>query len=178
METIATAIDGVRLATLTSHADARGSFCEAFRASWFGGGRSWVQWNVSRSNAGVLRGLHFHRLQTDYWFVVDGLLQVALVDLRPDSISHRQALCLELDGAVPSGLIIPPGVVHGYRALRDTTLMYLLDREYNGSDECGVRWDDPALGLAESWYAGPKPVLSARDAAAPMLHEAISRSTA
>ncbi|MGA2500049.1 MAG: dTDP-4-dehydrorhamnose 3,5-epimerase [Tepidisphaeraceae bacterium] len=173
METIATAIDGVRLVRLACHADARGSFCEAFRASWFGGDRPWVQWNFSRSKAGVLRGLHFHRQQTDYWFVVDGLLQVALVDLRPDSISHRQSLCMELDGAVPSGLIIPPGVVHGYRALRHTTMMYLLDQEYNGADEYGVRWNDRALGLPESWYGGPQPVLSSRDAAAPMLHEAI-----
>src|ERR1700728_1040357 len=61
-------IDGVKLAKLTVWEDERGSFFEAFRASWFTEQRQkWVQWNVSRSTGSVVRGLHFHKLQTDYW---------------------------------------------------------------------------------------------------------------
>lgn len=167
-----TSIRGVQLTELVLRADERGTFAEAFRASWFPGERRWVQCNVSRSKAGVLRGMHFHRRQTDYWLVVEGTLQVGLVDLRVGSPSHRQAICLELDGSDPRGLIIPAGVLHGYRATRDATVMYLMDQEYDATDEFGVRWDDQALGLPEAWYAGPRPTLSPRDTSAPLLRDA------
>ena len=173
MPLIDTAIAGVQLLKPTCFQDGRGFFFEAFRASWFAGDRRWVQWNVSRSNAGVLRGLHFHRRQTDYWLVVDGSAQVALVDARNSSPTYRHAICLTLDIADPQGLIIPPGVLHGYRAVRDATVMYLLDQEYDASDEHGVRWDDRELGLPEAWYVGPTPVLSPRDANAPTWAEAM-----
>jgi dTDP-4-dehydrorhamnose 3,5-epimerase len=172
---LATALDGVQLVRPTLHGDSRGLFYEAFRASWFAGDRRWVQWNVSRSAAGVVRGLHFHRRQTDYWLVVEGRMRVALVDVRPDSPTRRQAVCVELDGAEPQGLIIPPGVLHGYRALRDLTVLYLLDQEYDSTDEYSVRWNDPALGLPAVWYEGPAPTLSPRDAGAPPLAEQLGR---
>ena len=175
MAILGTSICGVQLVKPMRHEDTRGEFCEAFRASWFSGGRQWVQWNVSRSKAGVLRGMHFHRLQTDYWWLADGSIRVGLVDLRPESLTVRQATCLELDSDDPMGLIIPPGVLHGYRALRDAVVMYLMDQEYSGADEYGVRWDDPALGLPDDWRAGPPPVLSPRDAAAPTLGEVLGQ---
>src|ERR1700684_3881455 len=66
-------IDGAKLTKLTVWEDERGSFFEAFRASWFAEQRQrWMQWNVSRSTGSVVRGLHFHKLQTDYWHVVAG----------------------------------------------------------------------------------------------------------
>jgi dTDP-4-dehydrorhamnose 3,5-epimerase len=163
------AIDGVRLVRPQAHADARGWFFEGFRASWFGPQQRWVQWNVSRSVAGVLRGLHFHRLQTDFWIAVDGRILAGLYDLRPGSPTQGRGMCVELSGAQPGGLLIPPGIAHGYRALTDATLMYLLDQEYSGSDEYALRWDDPALGMPAAWLAEPPPVISARDAAAPSL---------
>jgi len=170
-----TSLPGVLLANLSPHDDDRGTFAEIFRASWFPGDRRWVQWNVSRSRAGVLRGLHFHLQQTDYWFLVEGSLLVALVDLRPNSPSYRRALCLEMHTGVPQGVIIPPRVLHGYRALRDVTTMYLIDRDYSGGDEYGVRWDDPDLGLPETWRGGPPPLLSPRDAGAPSLADVLDR---
>src|SRR5687768_6664277 len=65
-------IDGAVLLPLTSHPDERGSFTEVYRRSWLPGGKEMVQGNLSFSKAGVLRGLHFHRRQADYWFVVQG----------------------------------------------------------------------------------------------------------
>ncbi len=167
------AIRDVKLCQLQRHADSRGAFCEAFRASWFTGQRQWSQWNISRSGANVLRGLHFHRLQTDYWTVTGGHVVVALVDLRPDSASYRHGLCLEMREEDGLSLLIPPGVLHGYRALVDSTVMYLVDREYTGQDEFGVHWADRDLGLPESWYAGASPVLSPRDASAPRLADVL-----
>jgi dTDP-4-dehydrorhamnose 3,5-epimerase len=169
--TVPTGIDGTKLTKLTIWEDERGAFWEAFRASWFADRQRWVQWNVSRSSGSVVRGLHFHKLQTDYWIAVAGKLQVALVDLRPKSPTYKTAKCLTLDSAEPEGLYIPPGVLHGYRVMSEATIMYLVDVEYTGKDEYGVRWNDPALGLPASWYDGPEPAISRRDATAPMLAE-------
>ncbi len=171
MEITDTKIQGAQLIKLKRYDDARGFSFEGYRASWISPGRRWVQCNVSHSSAGVVRGLHFHRKQTDYWVMVEGRLQVALIDLRKESPTHRVALCLDLDSADPHALIIPPGVLHGYRAVSDATMMYLLDYEYDATDENSVRWDDSTLGLPESWYQIPPPILSARDAAAPRLAE-------
>src|ERR1700683_5114267 len=164
-------IEGVKLIKLKVFGDQRGGFYEAFRASWMGeqDQRQWVQWNVSSSTAGVVRGLHFHKLQTDYWLVPSGKILVALVDLRHGSPTARAAGCVVLDAADPHGLCIPPGVLHGYRIIESATVMYLVDVEYTGQDEFGVRWNDPALGLSADWYGTAAPTLSPRDAAAPLL---------
>ncbi len=164
-------IDGAKLITLKRFEDSRGSFAEAFRASWFDHGKPWIQWNVSRSRAGVLRGLHVHRRQTDYWHVVAGEATAALVDLRPESSTRNEAILVPLSGLIPQTLFIPPGILHGFYGKTDVVLMYLLDQEYDNTDELGVRWNDPDLHLPESWYAQPSPVLSPRDAAAPNLKD-------
>lgn len=167
---VETAINGVKLFKPQVFGDGRGAFFEAFRASWLNNDRQrWVQWNISKSAGNVVRGLHFHKLQTDYWLVTDGKIQVALVDLRAKSPTFRTAITLILDATEPQGLVIPPGVIHGYKILVDATVMYLVDVEYTGKDEYGVRWNDPALKLPPSWYDGPTPTLSGRDAAAPLL---------
>jgi dTDP-4-dehydrorhamnose 3,5-epimerase len=167
--TVPTGIDGAKLTKLTVWEDERGAFLEAFRASWFADKQRWVQWNISKSTGGVVRGLHFHKLQTDYWIAVAGKLQVALVDLRPKSPTYKVAKCLMLDSAEPEGLYIPPGILHGYRIMTEATIMYLVDVEYTGKDEFGVQWNDPALGLPSSWYDGPAPAVSRRDSTAPLL---------
>lgn len=169
-----TGIDGAKVILPKVFADSRGAFFEAFRASWLSPPRPQVQWNISRSASGVVRGLHFHRLQTDYWMVPDGAVLAALVDLRPNSPTHRKATCVELRGGEPKGLLIPPGVLHGYAILESATVMYLVDVEYTGKDEYGVKWNDAALGLPARWYAVPEPTLSGRDATAPMLKDAIT----
>jgi dTDP-4-dehydrorhamnose 3,5-epimerase len=170
-KTLETGIDGAKLLEPTLFSDERGSFYEAFRASLFNERQKWVQWNVSTSAAGVVRGLHFHKLQTDFWHVPTGKIMVALVDLRKKSPTHKVAKTVILDAAEPQGLYIPPGVLHGYKIIKQATVMYLVDVEYTGRDEYGVKWNDPALGLPKDWYAGAEPTLSGRDAAAPMLKD-------
>jgi len=169
-----TGIEGAVLFEPKVFADGRGAFFEAFRASWTGSSFSVAQWNVSVSAGGVVRGLHFHRLQTDYWLVPQGKVRVALVDVRPESPTRRKAMCLELGGDRPRALLIPPGVLHGYAIIHDATVMYLVNVEYTGKDEYGVRWNDPELGLPPEWYAIKSPVLSNRDATAPMLRDALA----
>ena len=79
-------LDERSLATLDSYQtrlvaleDARGSaFTEVFRQQWVPGVPAMVQSNLSRTRAGGLRGLHFHRRQADYWCVLDGVALATL----------------------------------------------------------------------------------------------------
>ena len=126
-----------------------------------------VQANVSRSRAGVLRGLHVHREQADYWVVLSGVAFVALFDLRPGAPTMGQKAELRLDGEDAwFGLYIPPGVAHGFYAETDVVLLYLVDRPYSGDDEFGLAWNDPEVAID---WPDEHPVLSARDRQNPPL---------
>ena len=71
-------------------------------------------------------------------------------------------------GGLPQGLLIPPGVAHGYLSLTDITLIYVVDQYYDGgADEFGVAWDDSTLGL--NWDCISQPLVSERDAGNPLL---------
>lgn len=160
-------IEGVQFGALRAFGDDRGRFLETFRKEWFPQ-RSWtrVQSNVSYSKAGVLRGLHYHFHQVDYWFCVDGTVQVALADLRPDSPSFRQTETLEIGEHNHTGVFIPVGVAHGFLAMTDAVLTYNVDNYYDNTDEHGVAWDDP--DLAVNWKQNA-PQLSERDLGNPLL---------
>lgn len=163
------AIPGVRRLTLEARADERGSFTEAFRDEWFPGLPSFVQGNLSRSRTGVLRGLHYHRRQADLWVPVDGTATVGLVDLREDSPTDRESLAIDVEPGI--ALYLPPGVAHGFCARTDFTLLYLVDRAYDGADEFGFSPLDPAAAIA--WPVA-EPILSDRDRKAPSLVDALA----
>lgn len=151
-----------------AHGDDRGSFTETYRRSWFPLGREMVQANCSEKTAGSLVGLHYHLHQADYWVVTRGQAQVVLHDLRQGSPTERATLSLELDAGTLRGVFIPPGVAHGYAALSDLTMVYLVDSYYNPDDELGVAWDDTEVG-AKWGVVGP--VLSTRDQSNPRRSE-------
>ena len=164
------AIPGVRLFELEVHADERGSVAEVFRQEWFPDLPDFVQGNVGRSRAGVLRGMHYHHRQADLWVPVAGEATGALVDLRGGSAAPGSGWTFD---AVPGmAVYIPPGVAHGFCARSDYTLLYLVDRTYDGGvDEFGFSPLDPAAGI--TWpVAGP--LLSDRDRQAPSLEEALA----
>jgi len=142
------------------HGDARGRFVETYRRQWFPLGREMVQANRSEKAAGALVGLHYHLHQADYWYVLRGRARVVLHDLRVGSTTEGTTLVIELEGAEDRGLFIPPGVAHGFAALTDVLLWYLVDGYYNPDDELGLAWDDPEVG-ADWGVAGP--VVSGRD---------------
>lgn len=156
------AIAGVLVARLRAFGDARGSFRETFRQAWFPQ-RDWkmVQTNCSRSQAGVVRGLHYHFQQVDYWYVAAGKIRAALFDMRPASPTYLAVHTIDIDAGAELGLYIPVGVAHGFAALTDATLIYVVDRYFDGSDEYGVAWNDPALGI--DWGVA-QPIISPRDA--------------
>lgn len=160
-------IDGVVVRALVRHGDARGGFTETYRQEWFGG-PPMVQGNRSDSAAGTIRGLHFHRRQADYWVCMRGTLLACIFDARPGSPTEGVTQGIVLGGNTDTGIYIPPGVAHGFAALEDATLTYLVDSYYDGDDEFGVRWDDPDVGM--DWGISD-PILSARDASCETLSQ-------
>ncbi|WP_419926519.1 dTDP-4-dehydrorhamnose 3,5-epimerase family protein [Candidatus Poriferisocius sp.] len=163
------AISGVFIVYPDIHGDQRGVFVETYRREWIPGAGEMVQANRGDRLAGSVVGLHYHRQQADYWYVPFGRARVVLHDLRSGSPSCGRTievpLGTEFDGANRHlGVYIPPGVAHGFAALTDMTITYLVDRYYNPADELGVAWDDP--DIAADWGV-ENPVLSDRDRANP-----------
>jgi dTDP-4-dehydrorhamnose 3,5-epimerase len=159
-ELVDVGIAGTWLVPLTRHPDERGFVAEMFRRSWVPSMDEMLQANLSRSEANVLRGLHFHRRQADYWTVLSGTALVGLYDLRRGSPTEGKKAEVELTAEVLRCLYIPKGVAHGFYTPGGVLLQYLVDRYYTGDDEFGVAWDDPDLGIA--WQASA-PILSERD---------------
>jgi len=159
-------IVGVHVVPLRPFLDDRGWFFESFRRSWIPGIRDMVQGNVSFSKAGVLRGMHYHYKQADFWLVPSGRVLAALHDLRRSSPSRGVTQMIEMGEDNPVGVYVPKGIAHGFRALTDSFMTYLVDEYYDASDEHGVHWDDPAFGV--DWGAGP-PIVSERDRQNPVL---------
>ncbi len=165
-------IHGVVIRDLVMHADDRGAFAELFRASWFAGANPMLQSNLSVSRAGVLRGMHYHRRQADYWCVQGGVAFVCLYDLRAGSPTQRTAATFTFDATRGlSGLFIPAGIAHGFSAVSEVRLQYLVDTEFSGDDELGFAWDDPDLGVR---WPLDRPILSDRDRSNPRLAAALA----
>ncbi len=164
------AIPGVVIVTPEVHRDPRGLFIETYRRSWFPDGREMVQANRADRKGGSAVGLHFHRHQADYWYVPSGRARIVLHDLRVADAAQAGTITLDLgardDGDHDHrGVYIPPGVAHGFAALTDMTIAYLVDGYYDPADELGVAWNDPMIGA--DWGV-ESPVLSERDQANPL----------
>jgi dTDP-4-dehydrorhamnose 3,5-epimerase len=176
--TTPSALADVRYGTIQRHADERGAFRELWRQSATPDG-PFVQANLSTSAAGVLRGLHLHRRQTDLWIVSGGRAFVALVDARGLVVGTATGPTVETRELGPDETVtIPAGIAHGFLALEPLELIYAVTNEYDGSDEWGFAWDDPAVGVP--WpvlgaTADGRPILSGRDAANPTLAELVVR---
>jgi dTDP-4-dehydrorhamnose 3,5-epimerase len=158
-------IGGVVIVDPTLHGDERGVFVETYRREWLPLGREMVQGNRADRQLGCVVGLHYHLHQADYWYVPTGSARVVLHDLRVGSPTDGVTLTLDLgrrdDGSHDHrGVFIPPGVAHGFAALTDMTITYLVDNYYNANDELGVAWDDPEI--AADWGV-TEPTLSDRD---------------
>jgi dTDP-4-dehydrorhamnose 3,5-epimerase len=171
-------ISGVYIVDPSIHGDERGYFVETYRREWFPQGREMIQGNRGDRQAGAIVGLHYHLHQADYWYVPYGTARVVLHNLRTGSPTDGATLSIDL-GRQPDGshshrgVFIPPGVAHGFAALTDMTITYLVDGYYNAADELGVAWDDPQI--AADWGL-TNPELSDRDAANPKRAEITERA--
>jgi dTDP-4-dehydrorhamnose 3,5-epimerase len=154
------AIAGVHIVEPSIHGDQRGLFIETYRREWFPDGREMIQGNRANRQHGAIVGLHYHLHQADYWYVPFGTARVVLHDLREGGPTDGKTLCLDLSGDNHMGVFIPPGVAHGFAALTEMVITYLVDGYYNPQDELGVMWSDPEVGA--DWGV-TDPVLSERD---------------
>jgi dTDP-4-dehydrorhamnose 3,5-epimerase len=130
-----------------------------------------VQCNLSHNTlGGTLRGLHYQASPAAEVKIVSctrGAAFDVLVDLRPDSPSHREWQAVELSELTHRAVYIPEGVAHGFQTLADdTTLFYMMSAFYDAGAARGVRWDDPVLDIQ---WPMPPTCISARDRALPCL---------
>jgi len=163
---------GVVLVAMEPHRDDRGHFARSFCEEEFAAAglpTRWPQMNVSvNAVAGTLRGMHFQRApfeEPKLVRCVRGAILDVVIDLRPGSATVRQHVAVPLDACSGDALYVPPGFAHGFQALRDDTeVLYMMGTTFQPAAQDGVRWDDPAFGIA--W---PLPVraISPRDAAYP-----------
>jgi dTDP-4-dehydrorhamnose 3,5-epimerase len=179
---------GVRYGRHKLLADSRGSFAEVWRDSALGPiseqdtglpDARFVQANLSRSARGVLRGLHYHRRQLDFWTVLEGRALVALADVRPVLADPGARALVEMrELEAMQNVVIPSGVAHGFLALEPLALLYLVTNEYDGSDELGFAWDDPEVGVPWPDIPGApdgRPILSDRDSSNPTLRQLVDQ---
>jgi dTDP-4-dehydrorhamnose 3,5-epimerase len=172
-----TTLPGVKLIEPKVFGDERGFFLESWNKRSFadaGLDLEFVQDNHSRSARGVLRGLHYQlqNPQGKLVRVTAGAVFDVAVDVRRASPHFGKWVGYELSDANKRMLWVPPGFAHGFLVLTETAdFLYKCSQLYDGSDDRGVRWDDPAIGI--DWpLVGLTPQLSGKDAAAPLLADA------
>lgn len=143
-------IDGVQVQPYDLWPDDRGYFLEVAR---LGEGlpapfpAESTQVSTALSYPGTIKAFHYHLHQTDFWVPIQGVLQVALADLRVGSptFGHRNTFYVGV--MRPWQILIPPGVAHGYKVIGESpaVLVYITDRHYNPKDEGRIPHDDPGI---------------------------------
>ena len=177
MNIIATAIHGPLIIEPRVFGDARGFFMETWNAAAFaaaGLDLAFVQDNHSRSQKGVLRGLHFQNPgpQGKLVRVTQGAVFDVAVDLRVSSPTFGQWVGVELSAENKRMFWVPEGFAHGFLTLADDTdFLYKCTAPYAPQAEHTLAWDDPAVGI--DWpLSGIEPIISEKDARGASLGDA------
>lgn len=152
--------------------DDRGFFLESYNERRFneaiGREVTFVQDNQSRSNKGVLRGLHFQRppsAQEKLVRVISGEVFDVAVDIRSSSPTFGRWFGILLSGENRRQLWIPEGFAHGFLTMSETAdVLYKVSRYYAPSDEGSIAWNDPEISI--DWPLEAEPLLSPKDASA------------
>ena len=177
MNVVTTDLPGVLIIEPKVFGDERGFFYESFNAKAFeeatGLNTPFVQDNHSRSQKGVLRGLHYQLQNTQGKLVrvtAGEVLDVA-VDIRRSSPHFGKWVAVRLSAANNRQLWIPEGFAHGFVVLSEfAEFLYKTTDYYNPSSERSIRWNDPALGI--DWQLDEAPKLSAKDQVGALLKDA------
>ncbi|MBE7419312.1 MAG: dTDP-4-dehydrorhamnose 3,5-epimerase [Ideonella sp.] len=181
MRVTPTALPGVLVLEPAVFGDERGFFFESFNQREFDAvvGRhvEFVQDNHSRSQRGVLRGLHYQLLphaQGKLVRVVSGRVFDVAVDIRKSSPTFGRWVGTELDAGEHRQLWIPAGFAHGFLVLSESAdFLYKTTDYYVPTAEAAVRWDDPTLAI--TWPDPGVPLrLSDRDRSAPLFAQTTS----
>ncbi|CAM5283908.1 dTDP-4-dehydrorhamnose 3,5-epimerase [Pseudomonas stutzeri] len=177
MKIIETSIPDVLIIEPKVFGDERGFFYESFNAAAFeaatGLKRQFVQDNHSKSQRGVLRGLHYQIQQPQGKLVrvVAGEVFDVAVDLRRSSPSFGRWTGVLLNAENKRQLWIPEGFAHGFVVLSETAeFLYKTTDYYAPEHERSLLWNDPELGI--DWPLDTPPQLSAKDQAGKLLRDA------
>lgn len=177
---IDTSIDGVYIIEPTVFGDSRGYFMETYEKNDFeeiGIVGEFVQDNQSRSNKGVLRGLHYQKENSQAKIVrcIKGVVFDVAVDLRPGSKTYGKWEGVILSEENKRMFYIPRGFAHGFLVLSDVAeFCYKVDDIYNHEAEGGLMWNDPDVGIEWPDVPGMSPneyLTSEKDAKWPSLQE-------
>ena len=174
MNVIETALPGVLIIQPKAFGDHRGFFLETFQVERYreaGITLPFVQDNHSRSQRGVLRGLHFQktRPQGKLVSVSRGAVYDVAVDIDPASATYGQFVGVELNDDNHRQLWIPPGYAHGFCVLSEVAdFQYKCTDFYFPADEGGLLWNDPDVGIP---WPITEPQLSAKDIDNPRLRD-------
>ncbi len=175
MQITETKIPGLLVIKPQVFKDERGYFFESYNKQKYidaGISTEFIQDNESKSQKGVLRGLHFQNppySQGKLVRVVKGAVLDVAVDLRVGSPTYGQwdSVVLSEDNKLLYWL--PEGMAHGFLTLEnDTIFSYKCTNLYNKNAEGSIRWDDPDLNIA---WGTLKPILSEKDKTTPFLKE-------
>lgn len=175
MKVVQTNISDVKIIQPKVFGDERGFFLETFETERYqkmlGINLDFVQDNYSRSQKGVLRGLHFQREnpQGKLVRVVRGEVFDVAVDIRKDSPTYAKWVGILLSEDNKTQLWIPPGLAHGFVVLSDIAdFEYKCTDYYNPASEGCLLWNDPTVNI--DWPI-LNPILSAKDKIGKTLEE-------
>lgn len=148
--------------------DSRGFFARTFCAAEFaerGLDPRVAQANVSfNDRRGTLRGMHYQRpphAEAKLVRCTQGAIHDVVIDLRRDSPAFRRHFAVRLTSENRTMLYVPEGLAHGYLTLEDATeVAYQMSVPYSPDHGAGVRFDDPAFGIA---WPEPVRVIAERD---------------
>ncbi len=179
MKFIRTAIPDVILIEPDVFGDERGYFMETFRADrleeFLRYKINFCQDNESKSNHGVLRGLHYQLppfAQTKLVRVIIGRVLDVAVDIRKGSPTFGKYTAVELSEKNKKQMLIPRGFAHGFAVLSDEAIFaYKVDNYYSPECDRNIRFDDPDINI--NWNFPKEEILvSQKDKKAPLLKDA------
>ncbi len=177
MKLIKTEIPEVIIIEPKVFSDDRGYFCETYRddilENFLGFRIQFCQDNESKSQKGVLRGLHYQLppfAQSKLVRVIKGRVLDVAVDIRLNSPTFGKYIQVELSEYNKKQLFIPRGFAHGFITLEDDTIFsYKVDNYYNKDHDRGILYNDRDIGV--NWFLDDKEIiLSEKDIVQPNLH--------
>lgn len=148
-------IAGIMIKDLVTHTDDRGYFREIIRATDDIFTEGFGQWSHSLMFNGVIKAWHYHNTQTDWFYVVHGVLRIGLHDLRGGSPTRGESMDFLMGDLQAARVVkIPPGVAHGCKVVQGpASLLYITSHIYNPDDEIRIPHDDPNIDF--DWLKGP-----------------------
>lgn len=179
MNIITTAIEDVKILEPKVFGDSRGYFMETWRENFFKKyvcEKSFVQDNQSKSNIGVLRGLHYqlNNPQGKLVRVVSGTVFDVAVDIRKSSPTFGKYVGVVLSSDNKRQFWIPEGFAHGFYVMSETAeFVYKCTNYYDPNSEYSILWNDPEIGIEWPLVDGIAVNISEKDARAVSFKDAV-----